>query len=297
MNAPEQEIESALRRAPSSKPPGQLRQTLVRGIPRLPDQSMAYNELEGRPGWLRRWWPALLPAGISAACALAYNFQQTEIQDLRQSIATLAPAAAAAPAQTPAKPESGAPAAAAATEQEEIARLKGIVAQLSGEIAQLEQVRGENEKLRAQLAAPLPGTLTPEEADALAKARERAMQIECVNNLKQLGLSCKVWALDNGEVFPTNVLLMTNEMSTPKILVCPADTAHQAAKDWASWSAANCSYDYLAAGAPDGENPQRVLFRCPIHGNIGLVDGSVQSRVAKDHPERLVQRDGKLFLQ
>ena len=296
MNTPEQEIESALRRAPSPKPPEQLRQALIKGIPRLRDQSIADNDLNGRRSWFRRWWPALLPAGISAACALAYNAQQTEIHDLKQSIATLAPVAATVPA-APAKTESAPPAAAAVTEQEEIARLKGIVAQLSSEIAQLEQVRGDNEKLRAQLAAPLPGTLTQEEADALAKARERAMQIECVNNLKQLGLSCKVWALDNGEVFPTSVLLMTNEMSTPKILVCPADTAHPVAKDWASWSAANCSYDFLAAGASDREDPQRVLFRCPIHGNIGLVDGSVQSRVAKDHPERLVQRDGKLYLQ
>ena len=41
--------------------------------------------------------------------------------------------------------------------------------------------------------------------------------------------------------------------------------------------------------------PDRVLLRCPIHGSIGLADGSVQMGVAKAHPECLVQRDGKLY--
>ena len=88
---------------------------------------------------------------------------------------------------------------------------------------------------------------------------------------------------------------MTNEMSTPKILACPGDKTREAAKGWASYTAANCSYEYLAPAAPETE-PSRVLFRCPIHGHVCLCDGSVQSYVAKQHPERLVQRDGKLYL-
>jgi hypothetical protein len=89
---------------------------------------------------------------------------------------------------------------------------------------------------------------------------------------------------------------MSNELSTPKILVCPGDTNRPVAVDWASFTSANCSYEYLA---PNGSpaDPTRVLARCPIHGNIGLCDGSVQQRVAKDHPEWLVQREGKLYLE
>jgi hypothetical protein len=89
---------------------------------------------------------------------------------------------------------------------------------------------------------------------------------------------------------------MTNEMSTPKILVCPGDHAREAAKDWGSFTSANCTYDFLAASSPDIE-PDRVLFRCPIHGHIGLSDGSVHAYIAKEHPERLEQRDGKLYLK
>lgn len=37
------------------------------------------------------------------------------------------------------------------------------------------------------------------------------------------------------------------------------------------------------------------MFRCPIHGHVCLADGSVQSGVAKEHPEWLIVLDGKLY--
>src|SRR5215470_15059460 len=37
---------------------------------------------------------------------------------------------------------------------------------------------------------------------ALARAKARAQRINCTNNLKQVGLSFKTWALDNGDRFP-----------------------------------------------------------------------------------------------
>src|SRR5438445_10392074 len=40
---------------------------------------------------------------------------------------------------------------------------------------------------------------------ALARAKARAQRINCTNNLKQIGLSFKTWALDNGDAFPTRV--------------------------------------------------------------------------------------------
>ena len=93
--------------------------------------------------------------------------------------------------------------------QQEIARLKELATQLAAEVAQLEQMRAENAKLRTQLAAPPAGFLTPEETDALAKAKEKAESIACINNLKQLGLAVRVWAIDNGDLSPPDMLSMT----------------------------------------------------------------------------------------
>lgn len=65
----------------------------------------------------------------------------------------------------------------------------------------------------------------------------------CASNLKQIGLAFKTWSLDNGDRFPMSVptkeggtmelggganafahfSVMSNELSTPKVLVCPED--------------------------------------------------------------------------
>src|ERR1019366_909837 len=98
----------------------------------------------------------------------------------------------------------------------------------------------------------------------------------------------------NVDLTPPDIISMTNEMGSPKILCCPSDKGRQAAKNWGSYTAANCSYEYLAPTAPETE-PTRVMFRCPIHGNVGLIDGSVQGGIAKARPDLIVQRDGKLY--
>ena len=83
--------------------------------------------------------------------------------------------------------------------------------------------------------------------------RHTCCRINCTNNMKQIGLSFRTWALDNqdqlpmqvagtnggareltarGMVFPT-FQVMSNELSTPKILICPQDVKRQAATNFA----------------------------------------------------------------
>src|SRR5438105_11748405 len=97
----------------------------------------------------------------------------------------------------------------------------------------------------------------------LARRRCTCQRINCVNNLKQVGLSFRTWALDNQDRYPMAVAggppgsgatvandqggasfvvngtsgsaapspqylwyifaVMSNELSTPKVLLCPAE--------------------------------------------------------------------------
>jgi len=95
----------------------------------------------------------------------------------------------------------------------------------------------------------------------LAKAKRREQHIGCISNLKQVGLSFRIFANDNGEQYPFSVSTtnggakelvapgatflqfraMSNELSTPYVLTCPADRRSRAS-NWASLTESNLSY-------------------------------------------------------
>lgn len=137
---------------------------------------------------------------------------------------------------------------------------------------------------------------------AFARAKHRAQSIHCISNMKQIGLSFKVWELDHHGLFPANVSTneggvmeitpvegdeqtvkdpslhfqaLSNELSTPRILVCPADTK-QAAPNFSLLSERNISYELRAYSGME-TNMEGELILCPIHGHRGFVDGSVRS--------------------
>jgi competence protein ComGC len=136
---------------------------------------------------------------------------------------------------------------------------------------------------------------------ALSQAKGKAGEIGCANNMKMIGLSFRTWAIDHNDKFPFNVstnlggtlelcapgpdgfdknaamhfLVMSNELSTPSILVCPSDK-RPAAMDWAHLGAANVTYQVRSGEGVTDANPQQVLAVCPIHNNVLRADGSVQ---------------------
>ncbi len=139
---------------------------------------------------------------------------------------------------------------------------------------------------------------------ALSQAKNRAQEINCRNNMKSIGLVFRTWAIDNNDQFPFNVStneggtlelcavgpdgfdrnavfhfqVMSNELSTPKVLVCPGDTQKQAALDFRSLQPANVSYRVRSGTNINDANPQEILAVCPIHGNELRCDGSVMTR-------------------
>jgi prepilin-type processing-associated H-X9-DG protein len=172
---------------------------------------------------------------------------------------------------------------------------------------------------------------------ALAAAKNRAQRINCVNNLKQDGLAFRIWAGDNNDLYPMAVStnqngtkefdngagtfrhfqVMSNELNTPNILVCPADDRTVAA-DFARLKNQNVSYfvgleardtspqqlldgDRNITGENDPENGilklvpgQAVSWTQAIHvnkGNVGLADGSVQ-QYSNDGLREALQNSG-----
>jgi Tfp pilus assembly protein PilE len=173
---------------------------------------------------------------------------------------------------------------------------------------------------------------------ALAKAKQRAQRIQCVNDLKQCGLADRIWAADNNDKFPMAVSnnlggtlewvsdgnayrhfqIMSNELSTTKILVCPADT-RQPAVDFAHLQNQNVSYFVGLNAKPENErallagdrnitnglSPVRTVLTLPpnrpagwtemIHrgvGNVGLSDGSVQ-QLSTPGLQMAIKNDGE----
>lgn len=298
MNPTEHDLELCLRRAPAPRGPSDLEDRLIRGI-RLPsDGDPPTHRRDGARapagGW-RRWFPWFLPAVAAAGLATAVGVQQGRIGALKGEVERLrgaggvggtSPAAAVVDGRVGPVPD----------ERAEIARLREWVASLTAELAAVEAVEAGNARLRESIAA-LEAQLAPE-IGGLIELRERAFRIRCVNQMKQLGLAVRVWATDNDGDFPPNIHSMSNELVTPKVLVCPADPGRTPGVEWGVFAASDSSYEFLAPGPGRHErDPSRVMWRCPFHGNITMCDGSVQMGVALEHPEQLHWRNGVLYYE
>ena len=102
---------------------------------------------------------------------------------------------------------------------------------------------------------------------ALAAAKKKAQKIACASNVKQDVLAFKLWAGDNGDRYAQQVtaanggaqdyihykttastkfnpnmvfMVMSNELSTPKVAYCPSDSYH---------TTPSSTFSYLAVGA------------------------------------------------
>ncbi len=117
---------------------------------------------------------------------------------------------------------------------------------------------------------------------ALAAAKRRAARINCGSNLKQIGDAFYIWKNDNHNEFPMNISVtnggamepiatgnvacvfdvMSNEISTVKILACPADdrVAYQPYPGAFGPTLCNSNLSYFVGmDATNEGNPDMVL--------------------------------------
>ncbi len=76
-------------------------------------------------------------------------------------------------------------------------------------------------------------------------------------------------------------MVMSNELSTPFILICPAarnnsPRGNSPAFDFRNLQSANVTYLLHTGSGISETNPAAVLAVCPVCGNVLLVNGSVQ---------------------
>ena len=169
--------------------------------------------------------------------------------------------------------------------------------------------------------------------------QNQSSEIQCVNNLKQIGLAFRIWEGDNGDKLPMRVpakkggamepalrgnvapvfQVMSNELATPRILLCPADADRFAAKNFTT-GFDNSTVSYFAGVDAADDKPAMFLSgddnfaigsrpvksglllllatnasvswtaaRHVNRGNIGLADGAVMTTGSSTLRQLLVQ--------
>ena len=156
------------------------------------------------------------------------------------------------------------------------------------------------------------------------QAEIKAKRIACVSRLKNVGLSVRLWSGDHGDKYPAQVSVtnggvmelvnagsiftyfnvMSNELSTPILVACPADAQRKQARRFSSLAVSNVSYfvgldasevqpqgllagdrNLATNGIPLTPGITTLFTNTPVNwtadlhahqGNVALSDGSVQ---------------------
>jgi hypothetical protein len=294
-------IENLLYRAPQPVPPPDLQARLLAEIALPQPGRPLRNHSTQLESWLRRWMPTLAFGLFLLSCLILVGVQANYAGRLRQQNETLR---------------------AASANLEQLRRQLGQNEALGRQLGELEQLRKDNndlQRLRVELAQlrKVPQEvkrLRAENERFLAawsedrffeEAQKRAEMTACMNNLKQIGLSVHVWALDNEGLCPTSLIEMSNELSTVRCLICPGDKKKQdfGSLPWGAFRPEMTSYqvflsgekDYGAVQPSEAKFPESILSKCPIHNNYGFADGSVRTIDLKKFHE--VQVKGRWYLK
>ena len=177
---------------------------------------------------------------------------------------------------------------------------------------------------------------------ALSNAKSKAITVQCLNNINQGVKGPSLWASDHDGKYPWQVSsaiggtwmdytapnfvfvewvdhfrVLSNELSTPKILVCPADKTRVVADSWLMMAGLD-NVSYFAGTSAEESKPQSILMGDSnilgggggldpywnnavgssidatwennvhkIRGNIGLSDGSAQTTTTPQLREQI----------
>jgi competence protein ComGC len=158
----------------------------------------------------------------------------------------------------------------------------------------------------------------------LAATKKKSAKIGCTNNVKQIGLAFRIWEGDNGDLYPMGVSVthggakelvqagnvvsvfqvMSNELSTPKVVVCPNDANAFYATNFGGLANSNISY-FASVDVTNELNPKMLVSgdcnfeigRKPIRSGLVLVsakDSVGWSATRHEYGGNLLFTDGRV---
>jgi hypothetical protein len=136
----------------------------------------------------------------------------------------------------------------------------------------------------------------------LSRPYQGASRLSCVSNLKQITLSFRMWANDQAGHFPFTVastndggsmdwiesgevwrhfVVMTQELNTPKVLLCPNDRQRSRATTWQQFDS-NARLSYVVGFDASELRPLSILtgdrnLRAPIDPQTRIVQLTTNS--------------------
>ena len=149
---------------------------------------------------------------------------------------------------------------------------------------------------------PIVGLLAAIAIPNFIAARNTSIANQSANHLLQIGVAFRLWEGNHNGQYPWNVsvtnggvkelcqtgtdgfeknpaavfMVMSNELSTTRILVCANDPDKQLAPDFQHLTANNISYELRTGPDVSNTNPQAILAIDPINGIVLRCDGIVQ---------------------
>lgn len=137
----------------------------------------------------------------------------------------------------------------------------------------------------------------------LARRNVRSSRISCTSQLKQIGLAFRLFSNDHNDQFPfavSNELggtftfanspqvfrhyeAMSNELVTPKVLICSTDSGKLRATDFLT-PLANSNISYFVGLGADESKPQRILS-----GDRNITGGTLSNGFFAYSPKQLAR--------